>query len=912
MKNKILIFSISFFVNFSYAQTNVNQQIGNFESYYLKNGLKVILLPFDNEQKLGVSVNIKGGSKNELAHEKGYSHILEHLLFKKTENFTNIKEFISTKSNNWNGATNKDFTYYFETFQNTGSNLDDFLKMESERLFKIKITDVDLESEKQIILNELQVNNSSAKNQLFESTSKQLFQLHPYTHPTIGYSNTIKNATLKDIQNFYLRTYQPQNIFIVIYGNFKKDLAKEYINKHFSSVVNSKQESLNIMEEPFLKLPTENTILSKEKINLSNVSWNSPNFLFDKRFISARILWLSSTLEPFGHIHKKYILNESKINIKDITSIQPDFFNFLDYQPFILTISQKDNPQYKETIKKITEDMEETENFSEQSFNKMKQIVNNEWVNTENSLEALVNNFITFERWGDWRLYFYFKKQSQSASFKDAVSFLNEYIQPKSRHITIIKNGEEYIDSPYNVNLDNYFNKTKESLDKINLNHYEFKQSSSSKRVNTIEDLLKYKIEKEYIQNNNKIKLNYIKEPTNGDFIYIKINNKSKNIELDTQYKNSCMLTKNFLDYENIELSTQEIKEKIIELNLKFNNNFFSFYVKVPKQNFNKTFDLLFSLLNKPSFNEVKFEQSKNALIDSINSTKDNPNVAIQEYINKSFNLYPTNHLLYPYSTTEILEDVSKINIEDVKKCYQAYKGYPDSTITIIGDLSDDEIEKQINKIIQIKSNYQYSSLKDEKIKTAEDVFKEHNNTHQKIGPFNKSSSFFYGQTTINLDQNSPDYYKILFAINVFGDGPNSILFNEFREKDGSSYNIKSNLITKNNTNYAKIVTTGSLPLEDSEIKINKIENIWNTFTKSGITENQLNIFKEQFNNQVKSYVSDENQILNLETNLFNREVNIDWMISLKNKVNQLTTEEVNDAIHKHLQNKRIFMVYSY
>ncbi len=909
MKNKICILVISLFASVSQAENNIHHSIGDFESYYLNNGMKVLLFPFKDESNVGVSVNIKGGAKNELSHEKGYSHIIEHLSFKNAKNFKNIKEFVTTKSNQWNGVTSKDFTYYYQSFTNEGSNLEDFIRMESERLFNLEFDEKELASEKQIILNELQINDSSSKNQLFDLTNKQLFSIHPYAHPSAGYESTIIKADTIKLKEYYLRTYQPKNIFIVIYGNFDKKLAKKIIEKYFSNKTNSLKNNNSEIEEIFFDKKTQSVIFSNEKINLSHVAWNSPNFLQDPKLISGRILWFSSTIEPFGHIYRKYILNESKKYIPNIISINTNIFNFIDYNPFVLDVNQADNDNYEYVIDSIVDDLEYIDNFSENAFNKMKQSINNEWKNIENSPEALVNNFIGFERLGDWRLYFYFKESSQKASFGDGVSFLKQYIKPNNRNTVTVRYGDQSLKN--NISK-NYYDKSIDNLQKIDLSKYQFNLSSYQKNINSLEELLNNTQEKQYHSNNNNINLKHIKHKTNGDFVYIKIDNKSKNIELDEKYKTSCMLTSNFLSYDNEIISPEEFKAKIIELNIKLNNDYFSFYIKTPKENVDKTFDLIYTLLDKPAFNEVKFEQIKASSIQKLLSNKETPSIAVKEYINKEFNLYPQNHILYPHSNSELLESISKVTIQNVKECYESYKGYPNALITIIGDLSEQEIDKQVNKLLKFKTNYKYSYLKDTQIKNSDEILLKHQSLHKKIGPFNKSSSFFYGQSIVNVDLKSQDYAKILFAINVFGDGPNSILFNQVREKDGSSYNIKAYLTTQKNSDFSKVIINGSLPKDNSYLTIQTIDESWDHFTSNGIDENQLRIFKEQFNNQTTSIIANENNILSFYSNIFQKEVDNKWMINLSRDINKLTVEDVNKAIHKYLYGKKIFMAYSY
>ena len=696
---------------------------------------------------------------------------------------------------------------------------------------------------------------------------------------------------------------------MVIYGNFDKKIAKKTIDKYFSDKINNLNSNNSEIEEIFLDKRTKTVSFASEKINLSNIAWNAPNFLNDPKLISGRILWLSSAANPFGHIYKKYILNESKKYIPNIISINTSIFNLIDYNPFILDIKQIDNDNYEYMLENILDDIEDTDNFSEKAFDKMKQLINNDWSNIESSPESLVNNFIGFERIGDWRLYFYYKEKSQQASFQDGISFLNKYIKPGNRNTVTIRQGEKIMQ---NDSLNNYHKTNKENLQKIELDKYQLNLSSHQKNITSLEELLNNTQEKKYYKNNNNINLKYIKQKTSGDFVYIKIDNKSKNIELDDKYRTSCMLTSNFLSYDNEIISPEELKGKIIDLNIKFNNDYFSFYIKTPKENIDKTFDLIYTLLDKPAFNETKFEQAKAYFIQQLLSNKENPNIVVKEYINKEFNLYPENHILYPYSNAEILETISKIKINNVRECYESYKGYPNALFTIIGDLSEQEIDKQAQKLLKFKTNYKYSYTKDTQIKNTEEIILKHKSSHKKMGPFNKSSSFFYGQNIVDVGLESPDYSKILFAINVLGDGPNSALFNQVREKDGFSYNIKAYLVTPKNSDFSKVIINGSLPQENSDLTIQKIEEIWEQFTINGINENQLKMFKEQFNNQTNSIFANENNILSFYSNIFQKEVDKNWMLNLSRDINNLTVKDVNEAIHKHFYGKKMFMVYSY
>src|SRR5437868_1181838 len=96
------------------AQTKVTSVEGITE-YRLPNGLQVLLFPDNSKSEVTVNVTYMVGSRHEGAGETGMAHLLEHMLFKGTQNHKEIMGELSAHGNNFNGSTSWDRTNYFET-----------------------------------------------------------------------------------------------------------------------------------------------------------------------------------------------------------------------------------------------------------------------------------------------------------------------------------------------------------------------------------------------------------------------------------------------------------------------------------------------------------------------------------------------------------------------------------------------------------------------------------------------------------------------------------------------------------------------------------------------------------------------------------------------------------------------------
>src|SRR6266446_7382931 len=100
------------------------QAIEGVTEYRLANGLRVLTLPDPGIDTVTVHVTYLVGSRHEGYGEKGMAHLLEHMLFKGSKRYPNVKEQFTQRGARWNGTTSSDRTTYFESFAATSANLE--------------------------------------------------------------------------------------------------------------------------------------------------------------------------------------------------------------------------------------------------------------------------------------------------------------------------------------------------------------------------------------------------------------------------------------------------------------------------------------------------------------------------------------------------------------------------------------------------------------------------------------------------------------------------------------------------------------------------------------------------------------------------------------------------------------------
>ena len=202
----------------------------------LDNGLKVIVQEEHTAPLASVWCWYKVGSKDERPGLTGVSHWVEHMNFKGTANIPRdqVKGIIEQFGGSWNGYTFIDQTTYLETASRDA--LDRMLFIESERMASCLYHPDDCESERTVIISELQGGENDPDQWLDQELTATAFKAHPYRHPTIGWLSDLETMTRDDLYDYYRRFYVPNNATLVVVGDVDTDDALRRVEKQFGKI----------------------------------------------------------------------------------------------------------------------------------------------------------------------------------------------------------------------------------------------------------------------------------------------------------------------------------------------------------------------------------------------------------------------------------------------------------------------------------------------------------------------------------------------------------------------------------------------------------------------------------------------------------------------------------------------------
>jgi zinc protease len=211
------------------AMTDVREEV-------LDNGLRVLIQEVRTAPLASVWCWYRVGSKDEIPGMTGVSHWVEHMNFKGTTNIPRdkVKGIIEQYGGYWNGYTWIDQTTYTETA--TRDVLDRMLFIESERMANCLYDPADCESERTVIISELQGGENDPDQLLDQELTATAFRAHPYRHPTIGWLADLQTMTRDDLYGYYRRHYVPNNATLVIVGDVDAKDALRQVVHYFGGI----------------------------------------------------------------------------------------------------------------------------------------------------------------------------------------------------------------------------------------------------------------------------------------------------------------------------------------------------------------------------------------------------------------------------------------------------------------------------------------------------------------------------------------------------------------------------------------------------------------------------------------------------------------------------------------------------
>ena len=207
----------------------------------LANGLRIVSesIPYMSSISLGIFAGT--GSRHETPAEQGVSHFIEHLMFKGTHRRSakDIAEMVDDVGGQLNAATDRENTcYYIKVLPEHLSLGMDIL---SDMLLNSKFADVDVEKERQVVLEEISLYEDSPDELIHDLHMNSLWPGHALGRNILGTRETIAAMDRQAILDYRIRHYVPDNLVIAAAGNLTHEQLVELSQLYWADVSGKSQ-----------------------------------------------------------------------------------------------------------------------------------------------------------------------------------------------------------------------------------------------------------------------------------------------------------------------------------------------------------------------------------------------------------------------------------------------------------------------------------------------------------------------------------------------------------------------------------------------------------------------------------------------------------------------------------------------
>ena len=367
----------------------------------LDNGLEVIMLPYTNKKNYFISYATRYGSevtkfvpideRKEIKVPDGIAHFLEHKMFEQEDGIDPFS-FFSESGTGSNASTSFDYTQYIcygtKKFEENLRYLLSFVN-------KPYYTDENVQKEKGIISEELKMYEDIMEFKLEMKIRENVYHMHPRRIDIGGSIPEIMKITKEDLYTCYNNFYSPNNMFVLIVGNFDKIRALEIVKEIVGSVSNRGTPKISKVTEK------KNVRVSFEEINYPikvpklgiGIKLNTSNLKMDALHKDLYLTMITTLLFGSSSLFRERVRNRKILN-----NFYTEWESIDNYHTFYI-MATSDEP--KELLDEIEKEINTFE-FDDASFNRMKKV----WIANEvkmiDDIDSTVHNiFDDYLKYGE-------------------------------------------------------------------------------------------------------------------------------------------------------------------------------------------------------------------------------------------------------------------------------------------------------------------------------------------------------------------------------------------------------------------------------------------------------------------------------------------------------------------------------
>lgn len=231
-----------------------------FEQYVLSNGLRVICAPTDSDVTY-CGYAVRAGTRDELEHESGMAHFVEHLIFKGTKRRRawHILNRMEAVGGDLNAYTNKEEMVVYSTF--LSRDLRRAVELLTDIVFHSVFPQREIDKETEVIIDEIQSYEDTPSELIFDEFENMVFRGHPLGRNILGTPDRLRQFNSADALAFTSRLYHPSNMIFFVQGRVRMSQVVRWLEGMLQDVPSGEAQ---LYRTPPPAYVPERVVLSKD------------------------------------------------------------------------------------------------------------------------------------------------------------------------------------------------------------------------------------------------------------------------------------------------------------------------------------------------------------------------------------------------------------------------------------------------------------------------------------------------------------------------------------------------------------------------------------------------------------------------------------------------------------------------
>ncbi len=858
--------------------------------YRLANGLRVLLAPDASKPTTTVNMTYLVGSRHEGPGETGMAHLLEHMLFKGTEKVQNALGEFSRRGLRANGTTSADRTNYFASFSANPDTLDWYLGWQADAMLNALIRKQDLDSEMTVVRNEMDRGENNAFRILLQKMRATAYEWHGYGRSTIGARSDVENVDIDQLRTFYHRYYQPDNAVLVVSGKFDPERVLSVIAKTFGPLAKPERALRPLYTvEPVQDGERAITLRRNGGVPLAANIYHIPAAgAADYAAVEMATLILSDT--PSGRLYKALV--EKKLASAVFGFAQAQF------DPGIALFgAQLSDDADMDAVQKIINDT--LENVAKQPFTEteLKRAQTN-WINSWRldyaDPEKLGVSLTEAIAAGDWRLYFKARDLAREVKLADVQHAAERYLLRANRTVGHYIPTDKPVRAPARQAID------LEAALKGYTGDTDFKSAEAFDPSPTNLDASTRRETLQLAGGKGEVELALLNKPTRGERVDAVLTLQAGDLKNLTGQSTVAETIGPMLLRGTRNLTRAALQDRLVELNAQVSMQSsiagnLEISIGTTAENLPAVLALVTDVLREATFPTEQLEELKREAASGITESRSEPQVLAFQAVARHDNPWSKDDPRYQPTFDETLARLKALKQSDFVAYRDRFIGVGQAQFSAVGSFdakaTKDALEQGLSKLPQAQA---YTRIP-----------QPHRDVQPKrfdIETPDKANAFYVSRQWFALKDDHPDYPAVNLANFLLGQSEKSRLWQRVREKEGLSYNVRSQLATSSYEPEASWTIYAIYAPGDREKLERAINEELSRVLKDGFTDEEVADAREALLNYRNLSRAQDRSVAATWQSYLRLDRTFKYSADMDARLAALTTEQVNTALRNYLK----------